>query len=151
MILYIKIGMENILEIEAEYDFSIKYLKEEISKKTNIPQSIMVLIFAGRIPYDDRTIARNNIQKESTLHLISKFRRPLNHIFVVKNYKEEIKVNLFIWQSSLVEDIKFKIQDDTGTPYESVHILYEGMELEDKQSILDINDIHWIECRIQDN
>ena len=152
MKLYIKIGTEDILEIETEYDETIKSLKEEIYKKTKIPQSMITLIYAGRIPYDDRTIARNNIQKESYLYLVSKVRKPLNHIFVVKNEEgDEIKLNVMILQSSLIEDIKFRVQDDTGIPYESIQIFYEGNELDDNQSIIDIDDIHLIEFRIHDS
>ena len=152
MKLYIRIGMEGILVIETEYNETIKLLKDEIYKKTKIPQSMITLIHAGRIPYDDRTIVSNNIQKESRLYLVCKVRKPLNHIFVVKNEEgDEIKLNVMVKQSSLIEDIKFRVQDDTGIHYESIQIFYEGNELDENQSIIDIDDIHLIEFRIYDS
>ena len=52
--------------------------------------------------------------------------------------------------SSLIEDIKFKIQDEVGFPYESIHMFYEDEELNDKQSIIEIDNLFRIYCKIYD-
>ena len=151
MILYIKLGMSKTIEISTDYKHTISYLKELISKRTKIPQSIMVLIFGGSILYDDLTILKSHIQNDSTLYLNSKFRRIRKYRFNVKTKYNSFRINMLISQSSLIEDIKCNIQDETGVPYESIHWYEKEKELDDKQSIIDINDIYDIECIIHDN
>ena len=151
MILYIKTGKTNTFEIETEYHHTIRELKELVSEKTNIPSSIIIFVWAGRVLTDDRTIARHNIQKESTLHMITNFRKMMSHKVVVRSGKYVKEINASTSMFSLVEDIKMKIQDDTGIPYESIHVYGTGKELDDKQSIIDIDDEQNIDWSAQND
>ena len=92
MIINIKIGVKNIFELNVEPEDTIMHLKELISKKTKLPILAIDLFYRRRILCDDQTIASYHTKIGSTLHLISKFKIPFYHIFVVENEEHEIKV-----------------------------------------------------------
>ena len=64
----------------------------------------------------------------------------MSHKVVVRSGKYVKEINASTSMFSLIEDIKMKIQDNTGIPYESIHAYCAGKELDDKQSIIDIDD-----------
>ena len=92
MIRKIKIGVQNIFEIKVELEHTVMHLKKLISKKTKLPILVIDLFYRRRILCDDQTIASYHTLIGSIIHLISKFRIPFYHIFVVENEEHEIKV-----------------------------------------------------------
>ena len=68
MIIHVKSINGRILEIEVEYNSSIKDIKQYIADKEGIPAGLFCLIYGGKILMDDRLLCDyQNITKDSLL------------------------------------------------------------------------------------
>ena len=71
MILRVKSINGRILEIECEYNSSIKDIKQYIADKEGIPAGLFCLIYGGKTLKDDRLLCDyQNITKDSLLHCV---------------------------------------------------------------------------------
>ena len=138
MIIYVRQLSWINLELEVEATDSISSIKDSIFKKIKVPQSLQVLIFAGIILKERFWVWEYNLSKESTITMLPcvSFAYINNKIQVtIKN--RLVKLNIRVWYSNSVEDIKFLIQDETGIPWESIHLYYEDIELNDQDAFID--------------
>jgi ubiquitin len=72
MKLFVKNLDKKTIVIEIEGSDTIEILKQKIYEKEGIAPENQRLIFAGKELNNNRTLAEYNIEKESTVHLITK-------------------------------------------------------------------------------
>ena len=137
MFLFVKTLIGRTYTVEIDYNSTIGELRQAIFDKYNIPQSLQMLLFAGKLLTNDQaTFFDWNIRRDSGMHMLNLPAAKYSHKIIFEN-KDKKELTVILNSSNLIEDIKFQIQDKTGIPFESIRVFYNDRELSDEEALIE--------------
>jgi len=113
---------------------SINEVKKKIYSKEGIPPDEQTLTFDGKEMENSRTLNDYNIEKESTIHLISRFAESGAMMIHVKTPAAET-ITLHVMPVDTVQNVKGKINDQLEIPPDQQQLFFEDTELQNDRTL----------------
>jgi len=134
--------------IQAVRSDLVADIKKKIEAACGAPPEAQRLICAGRQLQDPQNLVESGIRPDSTLHLVLRLGPPGARVAqapaecpagayqVYVQTLTDKRITIEVFSSDTVYDVKSKVQDCEGIPENQQRLIFEGMQLEDEQTLL---------------
>ena len=124
------------ITLDVEASDTILTVKAKIQEQEDITPNEQILIFAGQVLENDRTLSYYNVQNESTLHLNRE--RDDMQLNGTTHDGQTITVG-DIMAPDTIAVIKIRIQEQAGIPTNQQILIFAQLDLQDEYSLADYN------------
>ena len=141
VLIFVKTLTGEIIILKVEVSDTIENVKNMIDKKEDIPPDLQTLMF-HKMQLEDRcTLYEYNIQNGDELNLSFRLRKGMQIFVKILNTGKTITIE--VETSDTIENLKYRIQDQTGIPPDQQRLLlFTGELLENTHTILYYNIQH---------
>ena len=134
--IFVRMISGKTITLDVEPCDSINAVKCKIQDKEGIPNCTQLLVFAGKLLEDTRTLSDYDVHNDATLYLSGRCRGGMQ-IFI-RSLSGKTTV-LDVQPSDSIDIVKHKFQEKEGIPPNQQRLIYEGKQLEDTRTLADCN------------
>ena len=135
MHIFVKTLTGKVITVDFEPLFTIENVKTIIQNKENIPIEHQTFLYNGRELINKETLSHYGMQKNSTIHLLTKYRLPRDDMTIFVKLLTGKTLTLDVEKLDTIKYVKAKIQNMEGIPIDNQTLIFSSNQLENNKTL----------------